>query len=100
MMSPVFTNIGTWTTAPVSSVALLVVLPAEFPFSPGGVSVTFRSALIGQTMLMTFSFHIMALTSVFCLVNLAGRPAASSVREKRLLGSFISQNQYCPRFWY
>ena len=42
--SPTLTNSGTWTTAPVSSVAGFVTLETVSPFTPGSVSVTASSS--------------------------------------------------------
>ena len=49
IISPVSTNIGTEITAPVSSSAVYVTLPAELPRTPGGADVTFNSTLIGNS---------------------------------------------------
>ncbi len=48
MRSPTFTKSGTWTTAPVSSVAGLVTFETVSPFTPGSVSVTASSTDGGQ----------------------------------------------------
>src|SRR6476619_2716451 len=48
MRSPVFTNIGTLTTAPVSSVAGFVTLETVSPLTPGSVSVTVSSTDAGS----------------------------------------------------
>ena len=42
-------NKGTWTTAPVSTVAALVTLLAVSPFIPGSVSTTSNSAKFGAS---------------------------------------------------
>src|SRR5919202_6564727 len=48
MRSPVLTNSGTWTTAPVSSVAGFVTFETVSPFTPGSVSVTWSSTDAGS----------------------------------------------------
>src|SRR5918912_3273460 len=48
MRSPVFTNSGTCTTAPVSSVAGFVTFETVSPFTPGSVSVTTSSTDAGS----------------------------------------------------
>jgi Xaa-Pro aminopeptidase len=47
MRSPMFTKSGTWTTAPVSSVAGFVTFETVSPFTPGSVSVTASSTEAG-----------------------------------------------------
>jgi hypothetical protein len=47
ILSPGFTNSGTWTTAPVSRVAGLVTFETVSPFTPGSVSVTASSTEAG-----------------------------------------------------
>ena len=49
ILSPSFMNKGTWTTAPVSTVADLVTFEAVSPFIPGSVSVTVNSAKFGAS---------------------------------------------------
>src|SRR5215207_5224120 len=48
--SPTFTNSGTWTTAPVSSVAAFVTLETVSPLTPGSVSTTESSTEAGSWM--------------------------------------------------
>ena len=45
--SPTLTNSGTWTTAPVSSVAGFVTLETVSPLTPGSVSLTVSSTDAG-----------------------------------------------------
>src|SRR3954465_13437798 len=47
-LSPTLTNIGTWTTAPVSSVAGFVTFETVSPLTPGSVSVTVSSTDAGS----------------------------------------------------
>src|SRR6185437_10336592 len=49
ILSPTFTNSGTCTTAPVSSVAGLVTLETVSPLIPGSVSVTSRITDAGSS---------------------------------------------------
>ena len=49
IFSPSSMKIGTWMTAPVSTVAALVTLVAVLPFTPGSVSVTMRSTKFGAS---------------------------------------------------
>ena len=49
MISPASIKIGTWITAPVSTVAAFVTLVAVSPFTPGSVSVTFKFTKLGAS---------------------------------------------------
>ena len=55
--SPICTNNGTRTTAPVSSVAGLPPPPEVSPFNPGSVSVTSSSTKLGGYTLIGALFH-------------------------------------------
>ena len=48
MRSPVLTKSGTWTTAPVSSVAAFVTFETVSPLIPGSVSETASSTEAGS----------------------------------------------------
>ena len=47
--SPSFTNIGTFTTAPVSNVAGFIAFVAVFPFIPGSACVINNSTKFGAS---------------------------------------------------
>src|SRR5262249_8128016 len=49
ILSPTLTNSGTWTTAPVSSVAGFVTFETVSPLTPGSVSVTSRTTDAGKS---------------------------------------------------
>src|SRR5256885_9885788 len=67
MRSPVLTNRGTWTTAPVSRVAGLVTFETVSPFTPGSVSDTASSTDADRKSTRLNSSHLVISYAVFCL---------------------------------
>src|SRR5690554_5008662 len=80
--SPICTNNGTRTTAPVDKVAGLPPVPAVSPFRPGSVSVISNSTKFGGATLIGFPFHKVKVhtscsTNHFLLSPTAASSAAS-----------------------
>ena len=76
-LSPISTNNGTATCAPVSTIAGLVAPCAVFPLNPGSVSVTSSSTVSGGSIANGFSLYELTVTSSFSFTNLRESPTSS-----------------------
>ena len=63
--SPIFTNIGTCNSSPVSNVAGFPDVVVVFPANPGSVYVTSSSTNIGGSTANTFPFYESIFTCIF-----------------------------------
>src|SRR5581483_10106379 len=74
MRSPVSTNSGTWTTAPVSSVAGFLAPDTRSPWTPGSVWETSSSTAAGSSTPTTWPWYIGRMTLSPSLMYLVASP--------------------------